>query len=166
MSASASRVSLDRSDLPTVLAGVLLVNVVGGAPALLAGPDSAWFQGLDTPALYPPGWVFGVVWTALFTLLGVALALVWLAGTDRRDVRTALALFALQMAFNVAWTPAFFALENLLFGLAVIVALWPLVLATIVAFDRVDRRAAALLVPYLLWVTFAAVLNYQFWAVN
>ena len=166
MVASASAASLDRGDIPAILVGIVLVNVVGAAPALLAGPNSPWFQRLESPALYPPGWVFGVVWTALFTLLGIALALVWLADTDRRDVRIALALFALQMVFNVAWTPAFFALENLLLGLAVIVALWPLVLATIVAFDRVDRRAAALLVPYLLWVTFAAVLNYQFWAVN
>jgi benzodiazapine receptor len=166
MAASTSPISLDRSDLPTVLGGVLLVNVVGAVPALLAGPDSAWFQQLTTPALYPPGWVFGVVWTALFTLLGIALALVWLAGTDRRDVRVALGLFALQMTVNVAWTPAFFALENLLLGLAVIVSLWPLVLATIAAFAGVDRRAAGLLVPYLLWVTFAAVLNYQFWVVN
>jgi len=166
MAGSSAPVSLDRGGLPAVLAGVLLVNVVGAGPALLAGPDSPWFQQLAKPAIYPPGWVFGAVWTALFTLLGIAVALVWLAGIDRRDVRVALGLFALQLAFNVAWTPAFFALENLPLGLAVIVSLWPLVLATIAAFARVDRRAAALLVPYLLWVTFAAILNYQFWAMN
>lgn len=159
-------VPLDRSDLPTVVASVLLVNLVGAAPALLAGPDSPWFQALDKPAIYPPGWVFGVVWTTLFTLLGVAVALVWLSGTDRRPVRIALGLFAVQMAFNVAWTPAFFALEDLLLGLVVIVSLWPLVVATTVAFARVDRRAGAVLVPYLLWVTFAAVLNYRFLLLN
>jgi tryptophan-rich sensory protein len=70
------------------------------------------------------------------------------------------------MALNVAWTPAFFALENLELGLAVIVALWPLVAATLWAFARVDRRAAALVVPYLLWVTFAALLNYRFLVLN
>ena len=166
MAASQSPVSLDRSAVPVVVASVVLVNIVGAAPALLAGPESAWFQQLTKPAIYPPGWAFGVVWTALFTLLGVALALVWLAGPDRREVRIALALFALQMAFNVAWTPAFFALENLRLGLAVIVALWPLVVATAVSFARIDRRAGALLVPYLLWVTFAALLNYQFAVVN
>jgi len=163
---STRTVSLDRGDLPTVVVSVLLVNVVGAAPALLAGPDSPWFQALEKPAIYPPGWVFGVVWTTLFTLLGVAVALVWLAGTDRRPVRLALGLFVLQMAFNVAWTPAFFALEDLMLGLLVIVSLWPLVVATTAAFARVDRRAGALLVPYLLWVTFAAVLNYQFVVVN
>ncbi|WP_436927748.1 TspO/MBR family protein [Halosimplex amylolyticum] len=157
----------------TVVAGIVLVNVVGAAPAVLSGPGSAWFRALAKPAIYPPPWLFGVVWTLLFTLMGTAVALVWLAdgrGGEQRTGwsarRVALALFAGQMVLNVAWTPAFFAAENLLAGLVVIVALWPAVLATILAFDRVDRRAALLLVPYLAWVTFAAVLNYQFWRLN
>jgi len=157
---------LDRRRVLTAVAAVVLVNVVGATPAILAGPDSAWFRSLATPALYPPPWAFGVVWTLLFTLMGVALALVWLDARRTRAGRVALALFVGQMVLNVAWTPAFFAAKNLLAGLVVIVALWPAVLATIVAFDRVDRRAAALLVPYLAWVTFAAVLNYRFWALN
>ncbi|QPV64647.1 tryptophan-rich sensory protein [Halosimplex litoreum] len=166
-----------RERVLTIVAGVLLVNLVGAAPAVLSGPGSPWFQALAKPAIYPPPWVFGVVWTALFTLLGVAVALVWL--TDGRGTggpntdgngwtarRVALAAFVGQMVLNVAWTPAFFAAENLLAGLVVIVALWPAVVATIWAFDRVDRRAAALLVPYLAWVTFAALLNYRFLALN
>jgi tryptophan-rich sensory protein len=162
-----------RERVLTVVAGVLLVNLVGAAPAVLSGPGSPWFQALAKPAIYPPPWVFGVVWTALFTLLGVAVALVWLAGDASEPAdgqwsarRAALAAFVGQMVLNVAWTPAFFAAENLLAGLVVIVALWPAVVATIWAFDRVDRRAAALLVPYLAWVTFAAVLNYRFLALN
>lgn len=166
MANSTRTVSFDRGDIPTVVASILLVNVVGATPAALAGPDSAWFQALDKPSIYPPGWVFGVVWTALFTLLGVAIAIVWLSDTDRRPVRVAIGLFVVQMVFNVAWTPAFFALQNLLLGLVVITILWPLVLATTVAFGRVDRRAGALLVPYLLWISFAAILNYQFLVLN
>ncbi len=154
----------DAGETARALGFVLLVNAVGAAPALQGGPDSAWFRALEKPALYPPPVVFGVVWTALFALMGVALWLVWRSDADGR--RVALALFGLQMVFNVAWTPAFFALEALLVGLGVVVALWVLVAATVVAFDRVDRRAAALLVPYLLWVTFAAVLNYRFWRLN
>jgi tryptophan-rich sensory protein len=157
---------LTRRNVAAGVAGVVFVNVVGAVPAILAGPDSTWFRSLAKPAVYPPPWAFGVVWTALFTLLGIAVALVWLAGPDRRAVRIALAAFVGQMVLNVTWTPAFFAAENLLAGLVVIVALWPAVLVTIVAFDRVDRRAAALLVPYLAWVTFAAVLNYRFLALN
>jgi len=163
---STSGDGFDRRRVLTAVAAVVLVNVVGATPAILAGPDSAWFQSLVKPTLYPPPWAFGVVWTLLFTLMGVALAVVWLDARGTRAGRVALGLFVGQMVLNVAWTPAFFAAENLLAGLVVIVALWPAVLATIVAFDRVDRRAAALLVPYLAWVTFAAVLNYQFWALN
>ncbi|PSQ03524.1 tryptophan-rich sensory protein [Halobacteriales archaeon QS_4_69_31] len=166
MATRQSGAGLTRRRVATGVAGVVLVNVIGTAPAILSGPDSAWFRSLTKPALYPPPWAFGVAWTVLFTLLGVAVALVWLAGPDRRPVRVALAAFAGQMVLNVAWTPAFFAAQHLLAGLVVIVALWPAVVVTVVAFDRVDRRAAALLVPYLAWVTFAAVLNYQFWQLN
>jgi len=169
-----------RERVLTVVASVLLVNLVGAAPAVLSGPGSPWFQRLAKPSIYPPPWLFGVVWTLLFTLIGVAVALVWLADGRATDAdgaasvdrdgwtarRVALAAFVGQMVLNVAWTPAFFAAENLLAGLVVIVALWPAVVATIWAFDRVDRRAALLLVPYLAWVTFAAVLNYRFLALN
>lgn len=143
---------------------VVLVNAVGAAPAVAFGPDSAWFQGLEEPAFYPPEVAFPVAWTLLFTLLGLALWLVWRADAPARGA--ALGLFVAQMAANVAWTPAFFGLESIGLGLAVIVVLWVLVVATIAAFRRVDRRAAALLVPYLLWITFAAALNFEFWRLN
>ena len=162
--------SIDTRRLPdgdSILAAigfVLLVNVVGGVPGILSSPDSAWFRALEKPAFYPPEIAFPVVWTLLFTLMGVSLWLVWRADGPGR--RLALGLFALQMVFNVAWTPAFFALEGLLLGLAVILALWVLVVATIVSVERVDRRAAGLLIPYLAWVTFAAVLNFEIWRLN
>ena len=156
--------SLERDELLRAIGFVLLINVVGSVPGVLSSPDSAWFRALEKPAFYPPEIAFPIVWTALFTLMGVALWLVWRADASGR--RLALGLFVLQMAFNVAWTPVFFALEELFFGLLVIAILWVLVVATIVVFDRVDRRAAALLVPYLAWVTFAAVLNFELWRLN
>ncbi|WP_254521846.1 TspO/MBR family protein [Natrinema caseinilyticum] len=143
---------------------VLLVNVVGGLPGILSRPDSAWFRSLAKPWFYPPTIAFPVVWTTLFTLLGVALWLVWRSDADGR--RLALGLFALQMVFNVVWTPAFFTLEALLLAFGIIVVLWVCIAATVLAFRRVDRRAAALLVPYLAWVTFAAVLNFEIWRLN
>ena len=155
----------DRSSLLQAAGFVVLVNVVGATPGLLSSPDSPWFQALEKPWYYPPEIAFPVVWTALFTLMGVALWLVWRSSKGRRRT-VALWLFAAQMAFNVAWTPAFFTLEAPLVALGVIVVLWGLVVSTIAAFDRVDRRAAALLVPYLAWVTFATVLNYELWRLN
>ncbi|PSP94619.1 tryptophan-rich sensory protein [Halobacteriales archaeon QS_4_62_28] len=156
----------DRRSLLSALATVVLVNILGGAPAVLGGPDSAWFDALTKPALYPPSWLFGVVWTLLFTLLGVAVFLVAREGLGQRQVRVALGLFALQFVFNIAWTPTFFTLQQPLAALGVIAVLDVLLLPILWAFDRVDRRAALLLVPYLAWVLFATVLNYQFWVLN
>ena len=140
---------------------VLGVNVLGASPAVFVGSDTGWF---DRPWLYPPEILFPVVWTLLFTLMGLSLFLVWRRGRDGADVGKPLAAFAGQFALNLAWTPAFFGLQRPDLGLVVIVALWIAIVYTIVTFDRVDRRAAALLVPYLAWVTFAAVLNYAIYA--
>ncbi|MBX0323527.1 tryptophan-rich sensory protein [Halomicroarcula sp. F13] len=160
-----TKTALGRGDLPGALAAVVLVNVVGAAPAALGGPDTAWFQSLVKPAIYPPPWLFGVVWTTLFTLAGVALYLVWRANAGRSRT-IALGLFVAQMALNVAWTPTFFLAQDLTLALGVVLALLALLLPTVVAFSRVSRRAGLLLVPYLLWVAFAAVLNYRFVVVN
>ncbi len=143
---------------------VLLVNVVGSAPALVTSTGTTWFQNLAKPWFYPPSIAFSLVWTALFTLLGIALWLVWRADGSGR--RFAFALFGVQMVFNVAWTPTFFTLQQPLLALGVIAVLLVLVVATIAAFRRVDRRAAALLVPYLLWVAFATVLTFEIWRLN
>jgi len=155
-----------RDDTLKAVLAVVVVNVVGAAPAILGGPDQAWFESLTKPALFPPTWAFGVVWTALFTMLGVAVYLVAREGLEHGSVRVALGLFVVQMAVNAAWTPTFFALQKPLAALGVIVVLDALVAATIVAFARIERLAATLLVPYLLWILFATVLNYQFWALN
>jgi len=157
---------LDRRDFLWALAAVVLVNLLGGAPAVLNGPGSAWFDALVKPAIYPPGWAFGVVWTLLFTLLGVAVFLVAREGLAARRVQVALGLFALQFVFNIAWTPVFFTLQMPTAALGVIAVLALLLVPTIWTFDRVDRRAAALLVPYLAWVLFATVLNYRFVVLN
>lgn len=151
----------DREDLLTVAVAILGVNLLGALPSVFVGADTTWFE---RPELFPPTILFPIVWTTLFTLLGIALAIVYRAGPDRRAVRIALAAFAVQFALNVAWTPAFFGLQSPGLGLVVIGLLWIAVVGTMVAFDRVDRRATLLLVPYLGWITFAALLNYQIYA--
>lgn len=161
-SSVASRLSKPSlSDALTALGFVVGVNVVGASPAFLFGADTGW---IDRPWFFPPEIVFPVVWTTLFTLMGVALFLVWREGTENRGVRVALVAFGAQFALNIAWTPVFFGLRRPDLGLVVIVLLFVAVAATVVAFDRVDRRAAVLLVPYLVWVAFAGVLNYAIYA--
>ena len=172
----------DRRDALLIVAAAVAVNLIGAVGVPFTATQGAWFAGLALPSYYPPSWAFGVVWPVLYALLGVAAALVYLRGRDAggvrsgsgsdrdarlaRDARTALGLFAVQLGVNVAWSPVFWGLERADLGLAVLVALLPLVAATIGAFDRVDRRAALLLVPYLAWICFATALNYGIWALN
>ncbi|ADJ15960.1 TspO/MBR family protein [Halalkalicoccus jeotgali] len=159
-------VRLTGREILGAIAAAVLINLIGALGVPFTTPDSAWFQALEKPWFYPPGAAFGIVWTVLFTLMGLAAFLIYRRGFENRAVKLALGVFALQMVVNVAWSPAFFAAQELLLALGIIVALWVLIVATIVAFSRVDRRAAALLVPYLAWVSFAAVLNYSIWALN
>jgi len=165
-SVSAQASTVDRRDLIGAAIAALLVNLVGASGVVFTTPESEWFQSLTLPWFYPPTWAFGVVWTLLFTLIGVAAYLVYRTGVDRSDVRLALGLFGLQMIVNVAWSPAFFELQAPGLALGVIGLLWLLIVATIWTFQRVDRRAAGLLVPYLAWVSFAAVLNGSIWLLN
>ena len=157
---------VDRQDLVGAAIAALVVNLVGASGVVFTTPDSQWFQSLTLPWFYPPGWAFGLVWTLLFTLIGIGAYLIYRQGLDSRPVQVALGLFAIQMVVNVAWSPTFFALQNPSLALGVIGLLWGLVAVTIGAFDRVDRRAALLLGPYLAWVSFAAVLNYSIWQLN
>lgn len=157
---------ISRREILGALAAAVLINLIGALGVPFTTPDSAWFQALDKPWFYPPNATFGIVWTLLFSLMGIAVYLVYRQGLENRAVKFALGLFAVQMVFNVAWSPTFFAAQELLLALFVILVLWVLIVGTIAAFDRVDRRAALLLVPYLAWVTFAAVLNYSLWQLN
>lgn len=154
--------------ITTLAMAVLGVEIVGAAGAIFTAQGlGTWYEGLQQPLLAPPNWVFGPVWTALFALLGVSLWLVWRrADSSPRAVRIALVVFAVHFVWNLGWSAVFFGQRDIAGGLAVIGVLWLLILATMRAFDRVDRRAALLLVPYLLWVTFAAYLNYRFWVLN
>lgn len=161
------RLARDRPILALAVA-VLVVEVVGASGAIFTARGlAAWYATLQRPALAPPNWVFGPVWTTLFALMGVAVWLVW-RSIDRnpRLVPLALGLFAVHFAVNLAWSAVFFGMQAIGPGLAVILVLWVLILATMWTFGRIDRRAAVLLIPYLLWVSFAAYLNYRFWVLN
>ncbi|MFB6200646.1 MAG: TspO/MBR family protein [Halorhabdus sp.] len=154
--------------LLTLALAVLVVEVVGASGAVFTALGmNGWYEALQRPALAPPNWVFGPVWTALFALVGVAVWLVWRrADAAPGAADAALGVFAVHFAFNLGWSAVFFGLQETGWGLVVIAVLWLLIVATIRAFDRVDRRAALLLVPYLTWVSFAAYLNYRFWVLN
>jgi tryptophan-rich sensory protein len=125
----------------------------------------AWYAGLNKPSWNPPNWVFAPVWSALYTLMGVAAWLVWRRGGFSVR-RLPLMLFLAQLALNAAWTPLFFGLHHLGLAFAEILLLWGVLAATAVVFFRVDRPAGTMLLPYLAWVSFAAMLNLALWRLN
>jgi tryptophan-rich sensory protein len=124
-----------------------------------------FYAGLVQPEWAPPGWVFGPVWTLLFALMAIAAWLVWRKGGFHAH-RIALSLFIIQLLFNALWSWLFFAWRLGGPAFADILLLWGLILATLIAFWHVQRLAGILLVPYLLWVSFAAFLNYALWQLN
>lgn len=143
---------------------IALCNGVGFASALVAGRPTL-YQQLRQPSFAPPPWLFGPVWTALYVMMGVAAFLVW--RSPRGRARTvALASFAIQLALNAAWTPVFFGLEQVGTALVVIVFVWVAVLAMMLAFAKLERRAGLLVAPLLAWVSFASVLNGAIYVLN
>jgi benzodiazapine receptor len=124
-----------------------------------------WYAALKKPSWNPPPWIFGPVWSALYAMMAVAAWLVWRRGGFAAQ-RRPLTFFLVQLLLNAAWTPLFFGLHWPGVAFAEIVLLWMAIAATLVAFRPVSRAAAWLLVPYLAWVSFAAVLNFTLWRMN
>jgi benzodiazapine receptor len=125
-----------------------------------------WYAALAKPFFAPPNWVFAPVWIALFTLMGISAYLVWRESPDDPRVKAALVLFVLQLAVNVSWSAAFFGLRSPLAGLLVIAVLWALIALNIQKFRAISGTAGTLLLPYIIWVSFAAVLNFAIWRLN
>ncbi len=150
--------------LVSAIAICQLAGIVGSVFTFSAIP--AWYASLAKPAFSPPNWIFGPVWLLLYTLMGISLYLVWNKGFKKRENRTALYLFGTQLALNSLWSILFFGLKNPFYALLEIIVLWIMIALTIRAFSRISGRAAQLLVPYILWVSFAAVLNFFVWRLN
>jgi translocator protein len=142
--------------------GVVLVAAIGG---LAATSSAAQYQALDQPTWAPPAAVFGPVWTVLYAMIAIAGWLVW-RRSGIAGARTALIVYAVQLVLNALWTPLFFGMGAVAAAFVEICVLWVAVVATVALFSRHSRLAAALLVPYLLWVTFAAALNGAIWQLN
>lgn len=144
------------------LIGSFIAAAIGGAASIQAGP---FYTQLARPGWAPPPSIFGPVWTVLYALMGIAAWLVWRVG-GFRAARSALTLFLVQLALNALWSWLFFGWHRGALAFADILILWALIVATLVAFWRIRPLAGALLVPYLLWVSFAVALNYSVWQRN
>lgn len=133
--------------------------VTGALSALISGGGMADFAALEKPPLSPPGWLFPVVWTVLYILMGVASYLVVSAGAGQKETESALKAYGLQLFFNFWWSVIFFNFELYFFAFVWLLALWALILLTVLRFGRISKPAAYLMLPYLAWVTFAGYLN-------
>lgn len=141
-----------------------LAGIIGSFFTISAIPG--WYAGLVKPALSPPNWVFGPIWTTLYALMGIAAFLVWKQGLQKREVKIALIVFGIQLFLNAIWSIIFFGLQNPGWALVDIILLWLVIVWTMVVFYKISKPAAYLLVPYLLWVSFAGYLNYSLWILN
>ena len=142
---------------------ILACLAVGGSGSVF--PPGEWYRLLVKPPLNPPAWVFGPVWTMLYILMAVSAWMVWLR-PGLPEARRGLLLFGIQLALNAAWSWIFFGFHQVGLALADILLLWAALLATLLAFRRMRASAAALLIPYLLWVSFAVYLNAALWFLN
>ncbi len=165
MNVIASRGQLRASLLRWALFAVPLVMLLGFLAGRLGSPQTIWFQDLAKPDIYPPPATFGIVWTILYAMIGFSLALVC-SSWGARGRGIAIGIFAVHLLLNLAWTPVFFGNQNIEGGLILLGLIDVTLIAVIWTFWRVRRAAGLLLLPYLAWVLFATLLNYQFWQLN
>ena len=170
------------SELAGIIGSVFTTPSIAGPST---GSGQAWYATLVRPALNPPAWVFGPVWTTLFAIMGIAVFLVYIKDEKtvlsevegrrfKRNKKIALVLFGIQLVLNTLWSIIFFGstsltingLNNIGIAFIEIIFLWLAILATIVAFAKISKPAVWLLVPYILWVSFAGYLNFMIWMLN
>lgn len=154
---------------PVKLAAMVVGCEAAGVIGAMATTDAlkTWYPGLKKPSFNPPNAVFGPVWTLLYGLMGIALYLVSQPNPgNRRVVRLAQLVFGLQLGLNMLWSFLFFGRRSPLLALIEIVFLWLAIVLTVLAFAKVSRPAALLLLPYLFWTSFAAALNFSIWRLN
>lgn len=155
-----------KGPLGLVLA-VAVCQGVGILGALFTAPSIPnWYASLQRPSFTPASWLFAPAWITLYILMGIAVFLVFRQGWEKPAIRFAVYLFGAQLVLNALWTPLFFGLHWLLIAFIEITLLWILIFLTMQRFWRLSRAAGILMVPYLLWVTFASALNLSFWLLN
>ncbi len=152
---------------PKLIISIIICELVG----LLSTPFtvsaiSNWYAYLDKPFFSPPNWIFGPVWTLLYAMMGAAAFLIWKTGLQKREVKIALSFFVFQLLLNFAWSFLFFALQNPFLALIDIVLLLLTIFITILKFYPLSKTAAYLLIPYILWVSFATLLNFSILILN
>ena len=145
---------------------VLTVGLGSLGGIFTAAEIQGWYLHLNKPSWNPPNWLFAPVWTSLYLLMGISLFLVWKTAASTDPKRWAIIIFIAQFALNFLWSYIFFKEHQMGWAFVEIIVMWVAILCTIIAFSRINKTAAWLLVPYISWVSFAAILNYTVWQAN
>ena len=154
-------------DIAKLLISVLACQCAGFIGSIFTTPSiPIWYATLQKPLFTPPSWLFAPAWITLYLLMGISAFIIWRRGVDNRRVRGALIIFLIQLILNSLWSIVFFGLKSPLYGVVVIIVLWIAILFTILKFFKLSTVAGGLLLPYILWVSFAAVLNISIWVLN
>jgi len=149
-----------------LIVSIFVCQCAGFIGSIFTTPSiPTWYATLTKPSFTPPNSIFAPVWTILFLLMGISAFLVWRRSLDKH-VKIALSIFMFQLIFNILWSVAFFGLRSPLAGLVIISILWIAILLTILNFYKISKVAGLLLIPYILWVSFASVLNFTIWRLN
>jgi len=147
-----------------LIVSILICQIAGVIGSIFTAPSiTSWYADLQKPAFSPPNWVFGPVWITLYTLMGISLYLVW---NKKKNVKIPLTLFFTQLILNSIWSIIFFGLQNPFYALIEIIILWIMILVTIIRFYKISKKASLLLLPYIIWVSVATILNYYIWILN
>ncbi len=150
-----------------LITSILVCQVAGILGSIFTAPAiPVWYAGLKKPWFNPPGWVFGPAWIVLYTFMGIAAYLVWEVGIEKKEVRTALIVFAIQLILNSFWSILFFGLQSPFWALIEIIILWFFIVLTFLNFLKISSLAGYLFLPYLFWVSFATVLNFYIYRLN
>ena len=150
-----------------LLASIIICQMAGIIGSIFTTPAiPTWYANINKPTFRPPNWVFAPVWTTLFLLMGIALFLIWEKGLKRKDVKIAFSVFIFHLLLNTLWSILFFGLKSPFAAFIEIIFLWIFILISIILFFRISKIAAYLLIPYILWVSFASVLNFAIWQLN
>ncbi len=154
-------------NIAKLVISIVICQLVGVIGSVFTNTSvQTWYAELQLPSFTPPGWFIGTVWIILYTLMGISLYLVWNKGLRNKRVKNSLYLFGLQLILNAVWSFLFFGLRSPFLGLIEIVFLWVAIAFTILKFYKISRTAAWLLVPYIVWVSVALMLNFYIWRLN
>ncbi len=150
-----------------LIISLIICQLAGLIGSIFTSPSiGTWYATINKPSFTPPSWIFGPVWIFLFLLMGISLYLVWENGFKSRENKMALNLFMIQLILNTFWSIIFFGLHSPIFAFIEIILLWIVILFTMLRFYRISKTASYLLIPYIIWVTFAAFLNLSIVLIN